>query len=590
MDGSIAPLGDIARVAAGGPADAGLRLLIVPSARLAPTELQAEFGPLPTGMVPYRGKPAYAHIIGQVAGSVDACAVAVSDTGRTLARHAAHAFGDEVRCIDVGPTASLGATILAVLDAWTAGRALPPRLLRIQFADTLVDAAAPAPEGVTAIYHGSAVDLYRWTCFTVADDGTIEKFIEKDADKTGDDVYGVVIGAFVIADVAAFRQRLHAACDARDRSGSGLDPFYVALRAHFNAAEPDRRALIPVRGWTDLGHLDTYYAARRRAGMNARAFNALDVSDRRGVIRKTSAKAAKLADEIRWYLRLPKTLAHLAPRVLDYGLDPLDPFVEMEFYGYPSLADMFLYGAYDLGVWERVMAALGDALDLMGSHRLVPANGRDLTAALRAVYQEKTAERIAALPDGALPAAFGRDWLSINGVRRPGLPTMIDRLARLGDAVGLYECPHFSVIHGDFCLGNLLFDRRNCILRCIDPRGRFGGYDIYGDPHYDLAKLMHSFVGGYDFMVNDLVRSEADADGAIRFALLRQPGHAAVETLFRRWLARRCPDAQPRLRLIESLLFISMTPLHADQPQAQVAMMATGLDRFGRLLDEAGLA
>lgn len=561
------------------------RLLIVPSARLAPAELQAEFGPIPSGMIPYRGRPAYAHIVAAALDRAEAVAIAVADGAEALCDHAAHAFGPAAQCVDVGPTASLGATVCAVLDDWLLGGRPLPRQLRIQFADTLVELQAPDAGDATVIYHGQAVDLFRWTCFTVDDDGAIDRFIDKDADKSADDVYGVVIGAFDIADVATFHQRLRAACG----DAAGIDPFYAALRAHFNASPPSARALRPVRRWTDLGHLDTWYAARRQSGMNARAFNALDVRDRRGVIRKTSANRAKLADEIRWYLRLPKTLAHLAPRVLDYDLDPDHAFVELEFYGYPPLSDMFLYGAHDGGVWERVMAALGDALDLMGSHRLTPADPRDLTSALRAVYQEKTAERIAALPADGAAAPFGRDRVLINGVPRPGLPAMVGLLPRLADAVGLYECSHFTVVHGDFCLSNLLFDRRNCFLRCIDPRGRFGPYDIYGDPHYDLAKLSHSFVGGYDFLVNGLVRVDADEPGGVRFSLLRQPRHREIETLFRRWLARRAADSLPRLRLIESLLFISMTVLHADRPQAQVAMMATGLDQFGRLAEEAGI-
>ena len=35
------------------------------------------------------------------------------------------------------------------------------------------------------------------------------------------------------------------------------------------------------------------------------------------------------------------------------------------------------------------------------------------------------------------------------------------------------------------------------ILKMIDPRGMFGETKYYGDPYYDLAKLMHSCDGGY---------------------------------------------------------------------------------------------
>jgi GTP:adenosylcobinamide-phosphate guanylyltransferase/aminoglycoside phosphotransferase len=55
----------------------------------------------------------------------------------------------------------------------------------------------------------------------------------------------------------------------------------------------------------------------------------------------------------------------------------------------------------------------------------------------------------------------------------------------------------YAVIHGDCTFSNTIVDDKNEIW-FIDPRGTFGGSNIYGDPRYDWAKLYYSAVGNYD--------------------------------------------------------------------------------------------
>jgi thiamine kinase-like enzyme len=55
----------------------------------------------------------------------------------------------------------------------------------------------------------------------------------------------------------------------------------------------------------------------------------------------------------------------------------------------------------------------------------------------------------------------------------------------------------FTVIHGDCTFSNTLIDHHNQVW-FIDPRGRFGSSEMFGDPQYDWAKLYYSVVGNYD--------------------------------------------------------------------------------------------
>ena len=60
-----------------------------------------------------------------------------------------------------------------------------------------------------------------------------------------------------------------------------------------------------------------------------------------------------------------------------------------------------------------------------------------------------------------------------------------------------------GVLHGDFCFSNILYDFRSSKIKTIDPRGMTpdGHQTIYGDICYDIAKLSHSVLGLYDWIV-----------------------------------------------------------------------------------------
>jgi hypothetical protein len=124
-----------------------------------------------------------------------------------------------------------------------------------------------------------------------------------------------------------------------------------------------------------------------------------------------------------------------------------------------------------------------------------------------------------------------------------------------------------------------LYDQRNRIVRIVDPRGGFGAYDIYGDPRYDIAKLCHSIEGDYDFIVNSLFSLE-QADHELNFNVHLQHKHSQIKSLFRKRLLSKWKINYEQIKLIESLLFLSMVPLHADRFNSQLAFISRGLEIF----------
>jgi hypothetical protein len=545
-------------------------LLVVPSARTVPPELEVEFGPIPPALIPLDGRPAM-RFVAETAPAGTTTIVAGHD-GIELLREAA-ARSDAVTVVDVGPTDSLAATIAGALAG------VEPRVGRrlvVNFADTLV---ADLPHAGDAIAYRVQADSFRWTTFTLDPHAGIGALAEKEIEKHSAEALPVFVGVFAFADEPAFRRDLAEALAAPD---PGVDPFYTAVAAYVRA-HGGPAALFETRVWHDFGHLDTYYRTRQRFLIDRRAFNEVEVDARRGVIRKTSTNVDKLRRETAWYLALPPHLSHLAPRVLGHG----EGYVDMEFYGYPSLADTYLFGALDTGAWALALDAIDEvALSLHAEHAELPPVAA--SAVMSAMYDDKTSERLTpVLADDGFAALRG-DELTIDGRPALGLDGALEVLPAVADAVGLCAPRPLGIIHGDLCLSNILYDRRNGIVRLIDPRGTFGGLPLHGDPLYDRAKLAHSIEGDYDHLVRGLFDVTV-APGAFALDVHLTAGQRAVKELYAARAARRLGADLERVRLIEALLFLTMIPLHADRPRSQLAFLARGLGLLTDVAQAAGV-
>ncbi len=558
-------------------------LVVIPSARIVAPAMQAEFGPVAPAMIPLAGRPAL-EWIADAYPQADIC-VAIHQAGQDVAAYLRRQREPRAHAVDVGATDSIAETILRA-----AGDGAGYDRLTVHFADTLLD-DTPAADDV--IFWAQPIDLLRWTSF--ADyDGSIGTMIERDQPKTADGVEAVeqkaqeqkaFVGVFQFADPQAFLADL---AQAAEMPGAGIDPFFLALKRYFNGRPPKARVLQYATCWRDLGHVDNYYTAKRRVGLGPREFNAVDVDDRRGVMVKSSRNAKKLRNEIRWYQDLPQDLQFLAPRVFRANLSHDMPSVEMEFYGYPPLNDLFLFGRLDVGAWTRIFDAVGFALEAMRTHSRPGEEQDRMTAARREIYLDKTLERLEPIVRDQRFAAMCEGTPKVNGQAVPSLPQICEELPEIVEVAGLLSGPNFCVIHGDCCASNILYDPKNAFVRFIDPRGQFGSYSLSGDPRYDLAKLSHSFSGGYDFIVNGLfdVRLQGQE---ITLEVFAERHHQDISDTFVGWLDGQAGADMGRIQLIEALLFLSMTPLHADKPRSQLGFLANGLRLYAAAKAELGL-
>ncbi|MDR9381797.1 MAG: hypothetical protein RI560_09040 [Natronomonas sp.] len=547
-------------------------VLLVPSAVLVPDELKFDLGPIPTGMIPIDGRPALDHI-GERYNEYDPdMYVAGREAIDRLDAHLSQSAHDWT-LLEVQDTSSLGETLAQSLRAIADMRPVADATLYVNFADTIV---SPVGHNVAtdSISYAKNDYAYRWTSFTSDRNRRISSVTEKFT-TVFDKPREVFTGQFKFTDAAAFCSALEAAGDRE----SETDQFYLALQEYLDGREYE---LLEAETWRDIGHLDTYYR-NKRLSLNVREFNEVDVTT--NTIRKTSDNTEALRAEIEWYEKLPQKLRPYVPQVYDYSKSRSDPYVTMEYVGYPTLSDIYMYGTHGLHLWSNVYDALFDILDRFGEYRFESADA-DIEDALWRMYYRKTVDRLDRVRGDAKLKPFFGEEIIINGEPYPAVNAILNDLETVLSKSSLLNLEYLTVVHGDLCFPNVLFDVRNNIPKLIDPRGEFGPYAIYGDYRYDLAKLRHSVAGHYEFIINDKFDVTVDADDcAVSYGTFSDDVHDRRKSLFDEQLARRYPGDVSDVQLLESLLFLSMVPLHGDIVRRQQCMLATGIEKFAAARD-----
>lgn len=320
--------------------------------------------------------------------------------------------------------------------------------------------------------------------------------------------------------------------------------------------------------WWDLGHIDGYFQAKSDS-LNCRVFNNLEIDKFFGTIKKTSTHVEKFRDEILWQVNLPKSLQPLIPRVLDYCADKnKDNFIISEYYGYPTIADIWLFPQENPEYFRKVIDKCTQVLKyLMNEEEEVNESDYHM------MYTQKTLDRISSAKSDSIEikSLLDSEFININGKQYLGWPKLQDRILKLSDK--LYNKNHNCLIHGDFCFSNILYDGNTNIIRLIDPRGRWGE-SIGGDIKYDFAKLRHSISGFYDFIMADMFDFEQN-DDTISFRIFSDDIHHQTKEYFDSQISKMF--VLEDIKLIEGLLFLSMIPLHSDFPNRQKAMLANAL-------------
>lgn len=506
-------------------------MIIINSGAYVPPELQAEFGAIPPCMLPLANRKLIEHQVRALSAAFPEQSIVVSlPTRYTLTVHETDLLDRlGVSVVHTPDNFSLCASLVYILSAEENGGG-GVRLLR---GDTL--------------FSGFPKEFDLISVAPSPDDPRREK---EQAAGPGDQVW---TGFFAFSSPRALVRCLVLAKD------SFTDAVRTYAREH-----PLRFA--PAGQWFDLGRVNAYF--RSRAALTTqRAFNSLNV--RANIVTKTGTPPRKIEAEANWFRQVPPRIKKYVPQLIASGHENGQPYYQLEYLPLSPLNELFVHGRNSVSFWEYAFALIENFfLDAAGD---APDEATVRQAAHR-LYADKTRERLELFTkaegiDATKPLYYAGEQL-------PALRDMCEDC--LQKTLALPCAP--GILHGDLCLSNILIDLRAGTIKVIDPRGldNDNTQTIHGDQKYDLAKLAHSCIGLYDFIISGYYRLETDDPYRYDLRFVLDERLAAVQAKF--WDKRFIPQCSVAdIMPLTVLLFLSMLPLHSDDHGKQQALFANAL-------------
>ena len=514
-------------------------MILITSAAYVNPSLASEMGKLPPCMLPVQNKRLYMHQLSLFEGYDETVYLSLPISYDLAPYDRKQLSSSGVNVLTVPDNLSLGQSIIYCLNI--IGRFDEP--LYILHGDTLFRSITLTPDSYVM---AKAEDNYSWA----------------EVDSLDETVYA---GFFAFSSPKLLIKSI---TEQHNDFMKGVE--------YYDSVRPLTEVLSD--SWMDFGLVNTYYRSISNL-TTERAFNSMDID--RFSIRKSSQDINKMRAEANWILSLPKDLRHYAPAIWDSGDDGKTGYYEMEYYYLTSLANLFVFCRHPQFVWTDILSACQIFIADVAKYR--PSSELEIQRIAHSnneLYQSKTLKR---LTDYCSKAGVSMDhtWV-VNGVTVPSLREIVQET---GAMIANDKSEFVTLMHGDFCFSNILYDFKSKSIKVIDPRGvdNDGNMSIYGDLRYDVGKLAHSIVGLYDLIIAGMftyseqspydVKLEFDVTGSIKstqekFKNLTFAGYSLDEL-----------NVYPIL----IHLFLSMLPLHSDNTERQKAMLANALRLYVEL-------
>lgn len=307
----------------------------------------------------------------------------------------------------------------------------------------------------------------------------------------------------------------------------------------------------------DLGELEALNKTRKNL---TRHFNSIEVTDDNTIIKRSSNKT-KIKQEIAWYLSIDNKLKLYTPHLIDWGEDADSCWYELEFIHSSPLQELYLFNLPERKEWEKIFKSIKKYVDKSATVR----DRYDISNNNYEVIIEKTRDRVRTL---VKECDFAKDdFVTINNIvyKNPASTAYLYKVLDKAYDIFVDGEQRFGALHGDLFFGNMLYDVNTGVLKVIDPRGKYGADTIRGDLRYDIAKLNHSIVGYYDFIINGLYFLE-EVDGKF-FYQFYESNQDEVKELFKEIILTDYDEKE--IQLLTGILFLSMIPLHKENPTNQ---------------------
>ena len=541
--------------------------VLILSAGKIEKELESIFGTIPSGLIPLHGKPVIFRIIDKLLKEgFKKISITSGFKKEILEKIISEQYEDQIKInfVTTDFEKPPGNSILTAIE-----RIQECQLLVI-LGDTLVENELSnlIQKNNDFVLMSNEFETPANWCVVTSKDGKLDLIFDKKKDLEKTDEQYALVGVYYFDDLTSLK---HAYAQFNHQEQIEISDLIKKYK------EEKVISATICEQWHDAGHVENYFVSKQML-LKARYFNSLRFDRSLEIVTKTSENTSKLINEIEWYKQIPNDLSKLIPKIIDFDQSK-KPFLKLEYIKHPTLAELWLYSDFSSKLWIEILKKLFEILNQFKKYpaKLVPPSDYDF------IYKTKTEDRIQELTNSneSFRHILASDVLFINGKKyRNWLVIKEEIELKVRD---LYHDEDNCLIHGDLCFSNIFCDFKNKNFKLIDPRGKWGS-TMFGDLKYDVAKLRHSVVGGFDTITNGLCTASISEGNHIAMKIFEPKNHQEVskyldELIQNQWNLNE-------IKLIEGLLFISMLPLHKDHFERQLAFYSIGIQRLNEVLDK----
>lgn len=311
-----------------------------------------------------------------------------------------------------------------------------------------------------------------------------------------------------------------------------------------------------IEGLVDIGVVSNFIQCVT-GNFDSRYFNSLKENDY--TLTKSSVNKAKIKAEYSFYHLLPEDMKYWFVMPFDYKEEGDMASYTMERLNMTDLSIKWVHGSMDEAEFESLMDKY---FYFFNSRHEKKCDAVAYESIAKALYSDKVRERVEALKKCP---EYKKILLLSEATNTPGLDNIVEKYFKLKEKIekNVDKENVLVVGHGDPCFANALYNKSTCTLKFIDPKGALTEDELWTNPYYDVAKLSHSVCGRYDFFNNALFEIKVGADFGCELEIPFD--NSRYIDIFRKKVEENGYDYN-LVRLYEASLFISMLPLHIDNP------------------------
>ena len=309
----------------------------------------------------------------------------------------------------------------------------------------------------------------------------------------------------------------------------------------------------------------------------ARFFNSIEKDEL--YITKRSDKLKKIENEYQYYEFLPDSLKVFFLKPIEFVKTDQWSSYKLEKLNIPDVSIQWVHNSFT----TKQFAILLNKLFIFLSKRPVkPVSSSDASQVVESFYIVKVEERILDLK--SKPEFVAISEIIKNSTAHKNIDFLFDLYKTKLTAIlkRTKYMPVLALSHGDLCASNMLYDKRIDMLKLIDPRGADTPEGLYFDSYYDVAKLSHSIMGDYDLINNGLFELEYDNYLQVSLKLDPLPDKLKYQNEFI-WMLEKNGYNYDLVRIFEASLFLSMLPLHIDNPKKVVAFILNAVNILNKI-------